>query len=87
MYCLAMHPDILARLREEILSVVGPHRNPTYDDLKALKYLRAVINGTPMFRSLLDEMPGMMRTLVSSETMRLYPPVYAHLLKFHESSA
>lgn len=45
MYCLAMHPEVLKRLRDEILSVVGPERRPTYDDLREMKYLRAVING------------------------------------------
>ena len=34
------------RLREEILSVVGPTRRPTYDDIRNMKYLRAVINET-----------------------------------------
>ena len=45
MYCLAMYPDILERLRREILTVVGKERNPTYDDIKEMKYLKAVLNG------------------------------------------
>ena len=45
-YRLAEHPDVLQRLREEILSVVGPTRRPTYDDIRNMKYLRAVINET-----------------------------------------
>ncbi|KAH9858786.1 cytochrome P450 [Lenzites betulinus] len=45
-YRLAEHPDVLKRLREEILSVVGPTRRPTYDDVRNMKYLRAVINET-----------------------------------------
>lgn len=40
-----MHPEVLKRLREEILLTVGPDRFPTYDDLRDMKYLRAVING------------------------------------------
>ncbi|EJD03502.1 cytochrome P450 monooxygenase pc-1 [Fomitiporia mediterranea MF3/22] len=44
MYCLAMYPSVMRRLREEILSVVGKERNPSYDDLKGMKYLRAFIN-------------------------------------------
>lgn len=43
---LAEHPEVLKRLREEILEKVGPHRRPEYDDLRDMKYLRAVINGT-----------------------------------------
>jgi len=45
-YCLAMHPDVLARLREEVLSTIGPNRAPTFDDLRRMKYLRAVLNET-----------------------------------------
>lgn len=42
---LAEHPDVLERLRNEILTKVGPTRRPTYDDFREMKYLRAVING------------------------------------------
>ncbi|KAI0344275.1 cytochrom P450 [Trametopsis cervina] len=42
-YSLSQHPDILRRLREEILGSVGNGR-PTYEDIKQLKYLRAFIN-------------------------------------------
>jgi cytochrome P450 len=45
-YLLAMHPEFLTRLREEILSKVGLSRRPTYDDIKEMKYLRAVLNET-----------------------------------------
>nr|BED42920.1 cytochrome P450 monooxygenase [Trametes versicolor] len=45
-YRLAEHPDILKRLREEILDVVGPTRRPSYDDVRNMKFLRAVINET-----------------------------------------
>jgi cytochrome P450 len=45
-YELARHPDVLEKLRAEILSVVGPTRAPTYDDLKSMKYLQNVMNET-----------------------------------------
>ncbi|KAG1751877.1 cytochrome P450 [Suillus lakei] len=45
-YLLAMHPEFLTRLREEIISKVGLTRGPTYDDIKEMKYLRAVLNET-----------------------------------------
>ncbi|KAG1731965.1 cytochrome P450 [Suillus paluster] len=45
-YMLAEHPDVLHRLREEILSKVGSSRRPTYDDMRDMKYMRAVINET-----------------------------------------
>ncbi|KAH7882560.1 cytochrome P450 [Phlebopus sp. FC_14] len=45
-YLLAMHPEALSRLREEVLEKVGPTRRPTYDDIREMKYLRAVLNET-----------------------------------------
>ncbi|KAJ7857738.1 cytochrome P450 [Mycena olivaceomarginata] len=44
MYFLAMYPKFNVRLREEILEHVGPTRRPTYDDIREMKFLRAVIN-------------------------------------------
>ena len=44
-YMLAEHPQVLERLRNEILNTVGPSQRPTYEDVKDMKYLRAVING------------------------------------------
>ncbi|KAG6329054.1 hypothetical protein ID866_10034 [Astraeus odoratus] len=43
-YTLSQHPDVLQRLRAEILTKVGHSRRPTYDDLRDMKYMRAVIN-------------------------------------------
>ncbi|KAF7351018.1 hypothetical protein MSAN_01664100 [Mycena sanguinolenta] len=45
-YLLSSSPAVTARLREEILAVVGPTGPPTYDDIKQMKYLRAVLNET-----------------------------------------
>jgi len=45
-YMLAEHPDILTKLREEILRVVGPTQRPTFDSFRDMKYLRAVLNET-----------------------------------------
>ncbi|KAL0953038.1 hypothetical protein HGRIS_007240 [Hohenbuehelia grisea] len=45
-YFLAMYPGVLRRLREEVLVKVGQIRRPTYDDIREMKYLRAVINET-----------------------------------------
>ncbi|GBE84580.1 Cytochrome P450 52A3-B [Sparassis crispa] len=45
-YFLSMHPAVLQRLRAEILQHVGPRRRPTYDDIREMKYLRAVLNET-----------------------------------------
>lgn len=35
----------MERLRQEILEVVGPSRSPTFEDIRNMKYLRAVLNG------------------------------------------
>ncbi|KAI6099102.1 cytochrome P450 [Pisolithus sp. B1] len=45
-YMLSQHPDVLKRLRAEVLSTVGNSRGPTYDDVREMKYMRAVINET-----------------------------------------
>ncbi|KAK7057643.1 cytochrome P450 [Favolaschia claudopus] len=45
-YLLSTSSDVTARLREEIMAFVGPSERPTYDDIKQMKYLRAVINET-----------------------------------------
>ncbi|KAH9832996.1 cytochrome P450 [Rhodofomes roseus] len=45
-YLLAMHPDVLKRLRAEVLEKVGPKQRPTYEGIKEMRYLRAVINET-----------------------------------------
>ncbi|KAJ7926709.1 cytochrome P450 [Mycena leptocephala] len=45
-YMLAEHPDILAKLREEILRVVGPIQRPTHENFRDMKYMRAVLNET-----------------------------------------
>lgn len=45
-YELARHPEVVRKLRREILDQVGPHRTPTYADLKSMKYLQNVINET-----------------------------------------
>ncbi|KAL4249120.1 cytochrome P450 family protein [Abortiporus biennis] len=45
-YFLSTHPEVMTRLRQEILDRVGSARRPTYDDIREMKYLRAVINET-----------------------------------------
>ncbi|KAK0455744.1 cytochrome P450 monooxygenase pc-3 [Desarmillaria tabescens] len=45
-YMLSQHPDVLRRLRNEILERVGMTNRPTYNDFRDMKYLRAVINET-----------------------------------------
>ena len=40
------------RLRAEVLSHLGTDRAPTFDDIKEMKYLKAVINGKIFSNSL-----------------------------------
>ena len=71
---LAEHPEVLCRLRREILEKIGPQRRPTYDDFKDMKFLKAVING-----ALCCRLPCRLLTF-GTETLRLYPVVYVILL-------
>lgn len=45
-YELANYPATYRKLRQEILSTVGPFRTPTYDDLKSMTYLTHTLNET-----------------------------------------
>ena len=45
-YELSHYPDVVRRLRAEILSTVGSARPPTYEDLKNMTYLTHTINET-----------------------------------------
>ncbi|KAH7926998.1 cytochrome P450 [Leucogyrophana mollusca] len=45
-YLLCTHPHVLSRLREEVYTKIGPTSRPTYDSIREMKYLRAVINET-----------------------------------------
>jgi cytochrome P450 len=43
-YELSYNPDKYAKLRSEVLSVLGTDRQPTYEELKNMKYLQWCIN-------------------------------------------
>ncbi|KAF8208856.1 cytochrome P450 monooxygenase pc-3 [Mycena galopus ATCC 62051] len=65
MYFLAMYPKFSVRLREEILAHVGPTRRPTYDDIRDMKFLRAVINEA---MRLYPSVPFNMRQCINATT-------------------
>ncbi|KAI0433586.1 cytochrome P450 [Xylaria sp. FL1042] len=46
MYELGRHPEVVRKLRDEIIRTVGFDRTPTYEDLKSMKYLQYVVNET-----------------------------------------
>lgn len=45
-YELSKHPAVVHKLREEIASFVGFDREPTYTDLKSMRYLQHTLNET-----------------------------------------
>ena len=71
-YFLAMYPAVMTRLREEILAKVGSSRRPDYDDIRDMKYLRAVINGR---WSLAFSFASAHLIVIRTETLRLFPIV------------
>ena len=52
LYLLSTHPPVLQRLRAEILDVIGPVAAPNLEDVRQMRFLRAVINGTLPFLNL-----------------------------------
>jgi len=45
-YELSRQPKVVQKLRQEIIERVGVDRVPTYDDIKAMRYLNHVVNET-----------------------------------------
>ncbi|KZT03032.1 cytochrome P450 [Laetiporus sulphureus 93-53] len=45
-YFLAMHPDVAQKLRKEVLEYCGADGTPTFETIKSMRYMRAVINET-----------------------------------------
>ncbi|KAF7318060.1 Peroxidase [Mycena chlorophos] len=43
-YFLSVYPAVAQRLRAEVLAQIGSSRAPTFENIKEMKYLRAVIN-------------------------------------------
>ncbi|TDL26691.1 cytochrome P450 monooxygenase pc-2 [Rickenella mellea] len=70
-YFLALHPHVLERLRGEILANVGHSRRPTFDDIREMKYLRAVINET---LRLFPPVPFNLRTSINATTLPALKP-------------
>ncbi|KAG8792970.1 hypothetical protein FRC12_004339 [Ceratobasidium sp. 428] len=66
-YMLATNPDVLSKLRAEVLAYVGSTKYPTADDFRNMKYLRAVINET---LRLFPPVPFNERTAVKSTTFK-----------------
>ncbi|KAI0160334.1 glycoside hydrolase family 20 protein [Xylariaceae sp. FL1272] len=46
LYELGRHPEVVRKLRQEILETVGPEKIPDYADLKSMKYLQYTVQET-----------------------------------------
>ena len=65
---LADHPEVYARLRQEVSDILGLNGKVGTDNLKDMKYLRAVLNGkicVPFIRTDTTESVPRNVTLVS----------------------
>ncbi|WP_368734303.1 cytochrome P450, partial [Erythrobacter sp. YJ-T3-07] len=45
-YELARHPQVVEKLRTEIIGRIGPTNTPTFEDLNSMHYLQNVLNET-----------------------------------------
>ena len=43
---LSRHPDVVAKLRREIFDSIGPHKEPSFDDIRNCSYLQRAISET-----------------------------------------
>jgi len=67
---MAEHPDVAARLRQEVLDTVGPTDRPSYEHIKEMKFMRAFLNGLSI-----HFWPFQQFLTTTLEVLRLYPPV------------
>ena len=75
-YLLSTRPRVLARLREEVLTEIGPRNRPTYEAIRDMKYLRAVINGK--FLAILERRDLIDRCSRDAETISGSVSIYVH---------
>ncbi|CAE6404148.1 unnamed protein product [Rhizoctonia solani] len=75
-YLLRQHPEVLHRLRQEILAHVGLDATPTYDQVKRMKYFQAILNETLwLFPPVpLNERTALAACAIPTGSGRLYIP-------------
>ncbi|CAE6535116.1 unnamed protein product [Rhizoctonia solani] len=78
-YILATNPEIMAKLRTEVLSRLGTSNHPTPEDFKEMKYLRAVLNETlRLFPAVpMNERTAVKSTVLHSGGKKYYVPAGA----------
>ena len=71
-FLLSRHPAVWRRLRKEVVLLDG--REPTFEQLKSMNYLRWAINESEISYSI-ESASGMIRTLTTLLALRLFPLV------------
>ncbi|TID22340.1 cytochrome P450 alkane hydroxylase-like protein [Venturia nashicola] len=76
-YELSTHPEIVTKLRQEIKTTIGMHKDPEYSDLKSMKYLQVWLPSLNLFTPLSSIFSTNKRRKKNcmNETLRLYPIV------------
>lgn len=72
LFLLSRHPAVWRRLRKEVVLLDG--REPTFEQLKSMNYLRWVINESEISYSI-ESASGMIRMLTTLLALRLFPLV------------
>ncbi|CAE6500583.1 unnamed protein product [Rhizoctonia solani] len=80
-YMLAENPDIMAKLRAEVVGRLGTSNYPTPEDFKEMKYLRAVLNETlRLFPPVpMNERTAAKSTVLQSGGKKYYVPAGANM--------
>ncbi|CAE6505159.1 unnamed protein product [Rhizoctonia solani] len=78
-YILAENPEIMAKLRSEVLDHLGTSNHPTPEDFKEMKYMRAVLNETlRLFPAVpMNERTAVKSTVLHSGGKKYYVPAGA----------
>ncbi|EUC55205.1 cytochrome P450 family monooxygenase pc-3 [Rhizoctonia solani AG-3 Rhs1AP] len=78
-YILAGNPQIMTKLRDEVLGRLGTSNHPTPNDFKEMKYLRALLNETlRLFPPVpINERTAMKSTVLHSGGKKYYVPAGA----------
>ncbi|KAF9265059.1 cytochrome P450 [Marasmius fiardii PR-910] len=74
-YFMAIHPEVCQNLRQEVLDHCGPRNSPTYDQIRGMKYMRAVLNET---LRLFPPVPLNVRECRQSCTLPPPDPTFSH---------